>query len=107
MGRKKKQELKAKKLEKEQSSSSKRKRRSTSKRSVGEEDDSESDEGVSAPKTRNVNIDFSMEDSDIASDPEIDYVNQNGEQEEVPTEKEAAKYFFDRIKSGAFAKKYH
>jgi len=101
--RKKKQE--AKKIETEKSSS-KRKRRSSSKMPV-EEEEFDSEEGVSAPKTRNVSINFTQQDSDMESDPETDYLKPNGEQAEVPTEKEAKNYLVDRIKSGAFSKKYH
>ena len=71
-------------------------------------DEEEEEAKVSAPKTRNICMNFAEEDTDIESDPDTDYVKPNREtSEKLPTEKEAVKYLLDRIKSGAFNKKYH
>jgi len=94
-----------KKLQEQSSSSSKR---SSRKRAAEVEDDS--DEEMSVPKTRNLKLSFTEDNSEIESDPETDYTKANGDAKPVaavPTEKEAASYILSRVQSGAFNKKYH
>ena len=92
------------------SSSKTSSKRNSRKRAAPVEDKYDSDEEMSAPKTRNLNISFAEQNSEIESDPETDYVKANGDAKPVaavPTEKEAAAYILSRIQSGAFNKKYH
>lgn len=92
------------------SSSKTSSKRNSRKRAAPVEDKYDSDEEMSAPKTRNLNISFAEQNSEIESDPETDYVKANGDAKPVaavPTEEEAAAYILSRIQSGAFNKKYH